>query len=215
MPFFPTFLLLPLFYSEYFPWHSLLERNAINIAMWCNSSKKVTGNLLDDPNSNCNKHRIFSSWTEPERFWVGRDRGDGIAICYRLMVLGSNTDDNKIFHACPDRTWGPSSLPYNGYRVFCGRQAAGRSFNHPTLSNEVKKVKSYTSTPPLELHEFFYCEFYLYTGSGTYSASFPIDSKCCVLRGKQAGHSTCSPKLKMKETLLPHLQIKYVLRSSD
>jgi hypothetical protein len=152
MPFFPTFLLLPLFYSEYFPWHSLLERNAINIAMWCNSSKKVTGNLLDDPNSNCNKHRIFSSWTEPERFWVGRDRGDGIAICYRLMVLGSNTDDNKIFHACPDRTWGPSSLPYNGYRVFCGRQAAGRSFNHPTLSNDEAKESK---------------DLYFYTPSGT------------------------------------------------
>jgi hypothetical protein len=34
------------------------------------------------------------------------------------MVRGSNSGRGKIFCTCPDRPWGPLSLPYNGYRVF-------------------------------------------------------------------------------------------------
>ena len=85
MHFFPTFFLLPLFYSEYFPRHSLLEPHAINFAIWCNSSNKVTGYLLDDRNSNCKKaQNFFPPWTEPGVLWVGRDSGDGMMIRYRL-----------------------------------------------------------------------------------------------------------------------------------
>ena len=66
MQFFPTFPLLPLFYSEYFPWHSLLEPNAINIAVWCNSSKwlAIYWTIVI---RTANKHRMFSSSTEPQR----------------------------------------------------------------------------------------------------------------------------------------------------
>jgi hypothetical protein len=31
----------------------------------------------------------------------------------------------EIFHTRPDRPWGPTSLLYNGYRVFPGGKAAG------------------------------------------------------------------------------------------
>ena len=40
-------------------------------------------------------------------------------------VRGSNPGGVKIFHTCPDRPWGPLNLPYNGYRVFPGGEAAG------------------------------------------------------------------------------------------
>ena len=35
-------------------------------------------------------------------------------------VRGSNPDGGEIFPFCPVRPWGPTSLPYNGYRVFPG-----------------------------------------------------------------------------------------------
>jgi hypothetical protein len=35
-------------------------------------------------------------------------------------VRGSNPGADEIFRACPDRSWGPPSLLYNGYWVFHG-----------------------------------------------------------------------------------------------
>ena len=40
-------------------------------------------------------------------------------------VRGSNSDWGEIFHKRPDRPQGPTSLLYNGYRVFLGGKAAG------------------------------------------------------------------------------------------
>ena len=40
-------------------------------------------------------------------------------------VLGSNPGEGEIFRTCPDRSWGPPSLLYNGYRAFRGGKAAG------------------------------------------------------------------------------------------
>jgi hypothetical protein len=41
---------------------------------------------------------------------------------YRLAtgwtVWGSNLCGGEIFHSCPGRPWGPTSLLHNGYRVF-------------------------------------------------------------------------------------------------
>ena len=55
-------------------------------------------------------------------------------------VRGSNPGGGKIFRICPDQPWGPSSLPYNGYRVFPGSKAAGAWRWQPTLSSaEVKE----------------------------------------------------------------------------
>jgi hypothetical protein len=56
--------------------------------------------------------------------------GFGIAqSIYRLATgwtaRGSNPGRGEIFRTRPDRSWGPSSLLYNGYRVFPGGKAAG------------------------------------------------------------------------------------------
>ena len=41
-----------------------------------------------------------------------------IANGYGLDHLGIESRLCKIFRNCPDRSWGPTSLLYNGYRVF-------------------------------------------------------------------------------------------------
>ena len=49
-----------------------------------------------------------------------------IATRHGLTVRGSNPGRGEIFRTRPDRPWGPpSSLLYNGYRVFPGGKAAG------------------------------------------------------------------------------------------
>ncbi len=63
----------------------------------------------------------------------------------------------KIFRTRPDRPWGPLSLLYNGYRVFCGGKEAGgvALTTHPYLAPRLKEEYSYTSTPPLGLRETY------------------------------------------------------------
>ena len=58
----------------------------------------------------------------------------------------------KIFHAHPDRPWGPPSLLYDGHRVFPGGKSA-RVWCWPPNPNLAPTVKeySYTSTSPLGL----------------------------------------------------------------
>jgi len=42
-------------------------------------------------------------------------------------VRGSNPGGDEIFRTCPDRPWSPSSILYNGYRVFSGgKERPGR-----------------------------------------------------------------------------------------
>jgi len=55
------------------------------------------------------------------------------------------------FSPRPDRPWGPTSLLYNGYRVFPGgKERPGRAANHsPPSSAAVMEEKSYTSIYPL------------------------------------------------------------------
>jgi hypothetical protein len=48
-----------------------------------------------------------------------------IATGYGWTVRGSNPGGGDIFRTCPDRSWGPPSLLYNGYRVFLGDKAVG------------------------------------------------------------------------------------------
>jgi hypothetical protein len=40
-------------------------------------------------------------------------------------VRGSNPGGGEIFRTRPDRSWGPPSLLYDGYRVFTRGKAAG------------------------------------------------------------------------------------------
>ena len=64
-------------------------------------------------------------------------------------VRGSNPGGGEIFRTRPDRPWGPTSLLYNGYRVFPGVKAAGAWRWPPTpTSAEVKeRVELYLYSP--------------------------------------------------------------------
>ena len=64
-------------------------------------------------------------------------------------VQGSIPGGGEIFRTCPDRSWGPASLLYNGYRVFLGgKERLGRDADPSTSSSAVVK-KGYTYTTPL------------------------------------------------------------------
>jgi len=64
-------------------------------------------------------------------------------------VRGSNPGGGEIFRTCPDRTWDPLSLLYNGNRVFPGGKAAEAWRWPPTSSSaEVKqRVELYLYSP--------------------------------------------------------------------
>jgi hypothetical protein len=68
-------------------------------------------------------------------------------LCY-YNVRESNPEGAR-FSARPDRSWGPPSLLYIGYRVFPGGKVRpGRAAVHsPHSSAEVLEEYSYTSTP--------------------------------------------------------------------
>jgi hypothetical protein len=88
-------------------------------------------------------------------------RKAGIAqSVYRLArvwtVRGSNPSGGEILGTSPDRSWGPPSLLYNGYRVFHGGKAAGERRWPPTPSSAEDKER---------------VELYLYSPSGP---SWPV-----------------------------------------
>jgi hypothetical protein len=62
-----------------------------------------------------------------------------------------------IFRSRPDRPRGPTSLLFNGYRVFLGgKERPGHEADNPLhLAPKLKKEYSYTSTPPLDPRGLF------------------------------------------------------------
>ena len=68
---------------------------------------------------------------------AGRVSSVGIATCYGLDGPGieSRWGGGEIFRTRPERLWGPSSLLYNGYRVFPGVKPSGRGVDHPPHLN--------------------------------------------------------------------------------
>jgi hypothetical protein len=85
-------------------------------------------------------------------------------------VWGLNPGGGEIFRTCPDRPWGPSSLLYNGYRVFTGVKQSGHVDHLPPSSAEVEgRVKLYICSPPgpswpvlgwtLPFYLYLYCIF--------------------------------------------------------
>ena len=94
---------------------------------------------------------------------VGRDSSVGIGTATGWTVRASNSGGGDIFHARPDRPWGPPSLLYDGYLVsFPAVKRPGRGVDHPPhLVPRLKKEYSYTSTPPLGLHGLFLGDLYL------------------------------------------------------
>jgi hypothetical protein len=70
----------------------------------------------------------------------------GIATGYGLEGPGSNPDGGEIFHACPDRSWGPLSLLYNGYWIFPGgkkRPGHNADPSHPSSVVGHERVELY------------------------------------------------------------------------
>ena len=81
---------------------------------------------------------------------MGRDSSVGIATCYGLNGLGTESRWGQIFRTHPDRSWGPPSFLYNGYRIFLGgKEQPGRGVDHPPPSSaEVKeRVELYLYSP--------------------------------------------------------------------
>ena len=63
---------------------------------------------------------------------MGRDSVVGIATRYCWTIRRSIPGEGEIFRARPDRSWGPPSLLYSGYRVsFPGVKRPGRGADHP------------------------------------------------------------------------------------
>ena len=59
----------------------------------------------------------------------------GIATDYGLDGPGSNPGGDEIFYPS-DRPWGPTSLLYNGYRIFPrGKVRPGRAADHSSPSS--------------------------------------------------------------------------------
>jgi hypothetical protein len=99
----------------------------------------------------------------------------------------------EIFRTCPNRSWGPPSLLYNGYWVFLGVKS-GRGITltpHLLVVPLVMKEQSYTSTLPMgrtsctepqclykgALYLYLTVELYLYSPYGPYvmyRASVPV-----------------------------------------
>ena len=64
-------------------------------------------------------------FTTVQSFVIWATRHPGFENPYLIQATGYGLDDpgiesqwSKIFHTCPDRPWRPSSLLYNGNRVF-------------------------------------------------------------------------------------------------
>jgi len=86
---------------------------------------------------------------------VGRDSSVGIATRYEMDGPGTESRWGEFFRTSPDRSWGPPSLLYNGYRVFPGgRVLPGRDADPspPSAERESRAI------PLLSLRAFVACE---------------------------------------------------------
>jgi hypothetical protein len=81
---------------------------------------------------------------------MGQDSVVSIATHHGLKGLGIASWGGQIFRSCPDWSWGPPSLLYDGYQVcFQGVKRPGCGINHlPPSSAEVKeRVELYLYCP--------------------------------------------------------------------
>ena len=98
-------------------------------------------------------------------YYCGPGSVVGRATGYGLDGPGieSRWGGGEIFRTCPDRSWGPPSLLYNGYRVFPGgKERTGADADPSPLSSAVghERVELYLYSP--------------YGPSGLYRASVPV-----------------------------------------
>ena len=92
-------------------------------------------------------------------------------------VRVSNPGEDEIFRNHPDRSWGPSSLLYNGYRVFyLVMKRPGRDIDHlPPSTAEVKERLdlhiNFPSGPSLPVFGRTLPDLYLTSVSSTHTES--------------------------------------------
>ena len=80
--------------------------------------------------------------------------GSSVSIATGWTVRGSNLGGREIFRTCPDRSWGPPSLLYKGYRIFPGgKKRPGRDADPSPPSSAVGHER---------------VELYLYSSYGPY-----------------------------------------------
>ena len=94
-------------------------------------------------------------------------------------VRGSNPNGGEIFRTCPDRSWGPPTFLYNGYRVFPGgKKRPGRDAEPSPSSSAVnhERVELYLYSP--------------YGPYGLYRASVPVQG--CTLLYYKVSCFSCS-----------------------
>ena len=71
-------------------------------------------------------------------------------FCINKELFICRSGEGEIFRTCPDRPWGPSSLLYNGYRVFPeGKVLPGRDgdTSAPSSAKVKNKVEPYFYSP--------------------------------------------------------------------
>jgi hypothetical protein len=83
---------------------------------------KVTIGFIDDKETRIEDgHGTLRKYT----YYSGPGSSVGIVTDYGLDGPGIESGGGEIFRTRPDRSLGPPSLLYNGYRVFPGGKAAG------------------------------------------------------------------------------------------
>jgi hypothetical protein len=93
---------------------------------------------------------------------MSQDSSVGPATDYGLQGPGIESRcERDVPH--PSRTAvGTTQSPYNGYRVFLWGKSAGCGVDPPNyIAPRLKKVQSYTSTPPWGFRDLFEGERYL------------------------------------------------------
>ena len=89
----------------------------------------------------CTNHTVFTS--DNSLTYVSfHGPGSSVGIVTELRAERSGdripVEEGEIFRSCPDRSWGPPSFLYNGYRVFPGgKEWPGRDADPSTPSNAV------------------------------------------------------------------------------
>ena len=88
----------------------------------------------------------------------GQGSVDGITTSYGLDGAGIEPRCGEIFRICPDRSWIPTSLLHNGYRVFQrGKEWSGRDADLSPLTLLVPWSRKIRAIPLLPLWAFVAC----------------------------------------------------------
>jgi len=106
-----------------------------------------------------------------------RDSSVGVALCYGLddrgsrLLFSARTGNFSLSRVQNGSGAHPTSFPMATGALSLGVKRPGREADHlPPSSAEVKKARSYTSTPPIRLHG----EVFKYRDNFTFTLSFTL-----------------------------------------